>query len=313
MANSRTATKEKDETVALEEQQTAGALTDPAASALQAYDFGEDTGAGQEQMRIEGMLTPFINIIQPTSAQLKPGKAEYIPDAKMGMFLNTATGRLYSGEEGIEVMPVWMEYLYTEWIPVDDGGGFRGTHDPDSELIQNLLREAGDKGRFQKLEWTNDAGEHVELIEQWNVAVIYGSPKIEEGTMRRGLLPFTSTKLGQYKAWMAAISDITYPNPRTGKHAAPPMWAHRWKVNTTMRTNKKGDWFVYKIGLAEPGDSRLSLVPPNDLVYIEAKKFRDLWRGGQVKADYKSAETAMGAENSSQGAGIDTKDENIPF
>jgi len=279
---------------------------------LQQYDFGEDAGAGQEQMRIEGMLTPFLNIIQPTSAQLKPGKSEYIPDAKMGMFLNTATARLYNGDEGIEVMPVWMEYLYTEWIPIDDGGGFRGTHDPDSDLIQGLLREAGAKGRYQKLEWTNAAGENVELVEQWNVACIYGAPTIDEGTMRRGLLPFTSTKLGQYKAWMAQISDISYRRP-DGKYAAPPIWAHRWKTTTTMRTNKKGDWFVYKIRLAVPGLSHLSLVPLNDAVYIEARKFRDLWRGGQVKADYKSAESAMGAENNAAGAGVDINEKEMPF
>jgi hypothetical protein len=285
-------------------------------TSLQVYDFGEDEGAGLEKMRIEGMLTPFINIIQPTSAQLKPSRPEYIPNAKMGMLVDTASGQVYDGDAGIEVMPVHMEYVYTAWIPIEEGGGFRGVYSPDIDPVKSVLHAAvgkyGEKARFMKLPWRNEEGENVEFIEQWNVAVLFGDPTFDRG-VQRGILPFTSTKIATYKAWMNHVARLKYPN-KDGILKPPPMWAHKWNVGTTMRQNKKGDWYVYQITLAG-GSKEVALLPRNSELYAEGRKFYEMWNSGDLKADYKTAEGAVpnSAESEHVSDSRNKIDDEIPF
>jgi hypothetical protein len=313
-----TATADKTDVMVTTNGQKEPASSVPATVAgtdLAVYDFGDDVGAGTENMRLEEQLVPFLSILQGLSPQLNRAKPEYLDEARMGNILNTATGALYDGAEGVEAMPVWRDYQFTEWLPRDDvvlpdgkvirggggdGQGFRGIHAPDSPEVRKAVAEAvkkyGPGARFRSIPFFNmDKEEDTILIEQFNLGVMYGGPALDESTVRRAMLAFTSTKISVYKQWLAAATDIKYPNPRAAEPnqprvISPPLWAHRWRLTTVPQSNRKGDFFNWRLSLAEKGAPQLSLVRRTDPLYVMAKEFHDQWAAGQVKADYDADE-----------------------
>jgi len=293
-------------------QESAPSVPATAGTDLAVYDFGDDAGAGAENLRMEEQLVPFLTILQGLSPQLNRGKAEYLAEARMGNILNTATNALYDGDAGVEIMPVWRDYQFTEWQPRDDitlpdgkvlkggggdGQGFRGVHAPDAPEVRRAIAEAvkkyGPGARFRSIPFFNqDKEEDTVLVEQFSLGFLYGSPGIDETTVRRAMIAFSSTKIGVYKQWLAAATDIKYPNPRPDgpRMITPPLWAHRWRVTTVPQSNRKGDFFNWRLVLAEKGAPQLSLVRRSDALYGMAKEFYEQWTAGQVRGDYDEAE-----------------------
>lgn len=295
-------------------QEPSSSVPSQRATELAAYDFGDDAGAGTEGMRIEEQLTPFLSVLQGLSPQTNSSKPEFVENARMGMLYNSAVNAVYDGAVGIEIMACWRDYQFTEWVPRDDyklpdgtvirgggggGGGFRGIHSPDDRDVRAAIAEAvqrfGKGARFRPIPFRNALTEEdTTLIEQFNLGVIYGAPNLTPETARRAMIAFTSTKIGVYKQYITAATDIAYPNPRRGEPNQPPMikpplWAHRWRVTTVPQSNKKGDFFNYRLQLAERGPPQASLVRRDDPLYVVAREFYELWTKGQVKADYDAA------------------------
>lgn len=307
---------------------------------MQAYDFGNDAGAGMENLGIDEQLIPFITILQGLSPQVDRTKPEYIEGAAIGMLMNTATKTVYdvldpnAGENkrGLPFIPVWREHQFTEWVPRNDtqfpdgkmvkgnsgGGGFRGIHDPNSPevraAIEHALQTGGRTALFRPLYFHNkETNEETVLIDQYNLGIIYGWPMLDEFFAKRAMVAFTSTKIGVYKAFITAADDIKYPNPRTGQMASPPMWAHRWRLGVVSQKNNKGEFFNYRTDL-ESRPSHTALVPMNSPLYIAGKEFYTQWREGKIRGDYTAAEQSAG-QDSGAGAGrtIDPDSTHIPF
>ncbi len=270
-----------------------GALTNPAATALATTadtDFGDDAGAGLEGVTAQEQMTPFVALLQALSPQCIRGKPEYNADARPGMMLNTATQALYDGDEGVEIIPVYREALYSIWLPRDDGGGFRGTLPADDPLIARLRAE---QGQFKPLEWRNAEDENVHLIQQFNLGVLYGAPSLSQSEMHRALIAFTSTKIGIYRMWISRVLEIRYADA-AGNPRQPPLFAHRWRLRTVPQSNKKGDFFNFELRLAVENEPAIaSLVRRSDPMYAAAKEFYDQWAAGAVKVDYAHTSTLL--------------------
>jgi hypothetical protein len=259
-------------------------------TAVAAIDALEYAGAGFENMRLEEQLTPFIAILHMSSPQCVPGDEKYLEGAQAGMLLNSATGALY---EQIELLACWRDYQFSAWQPRDLGGGFRGVYQPDDPrvraAIDAVVRAKGPRARFQRIPFRDPDGDEVqELVEQYNLGVIYGDPLNLE-TARRALIGFTSTRIGPFRAWMTAAADIRVADPRDGVMRQPAMWAHRWRMTTAFTENKKGKWFNPVLRLANPGPPQASRVPVDDPLFGLGVEFYTQWRDGQVKADYAQA------------------------
>ena len=287
------------------QQQALAPLSDQPTD-LAVYDFGEDAGSGLEDVGMDEQLTPFLTILQGLSPQLNRSKSEYVPEARMGMIYNTATKACYDGDVGIPIVSVWREYQYTEWVPRDDyelpdgskiaggGGGFRGVHSPDEKEVQQAIRETvarfGRTARFRPIPFRNaETEEGTILTEQYNLGVIYGSAEgeeLNEINARRAMIAFTSTKIGPYKSFITNVLDIRYPNPRGGAPITPPLRAHMWRANTVPQSNKKGDFYNWRLRLENSGKTQNSLIPMSAPLYIMAKEFYTQWKSGQVKVDY---------------------------
>ena len=85
--------------------------------ALATLDFVQDSGMGLENIDKGDLALPFLKLLQSGSDETKKKHAKYVDGAEAGMFYNTVTKKLYSGEKGIELIPVFYRMTYPEWAP----------------------------------------------------------------------------------------------------------------------------------------------------------------------------------------------------
>ena len=252
------------------------------------YDFGDDSGAGLENIDKDEIRIPILTVLQAQSPQvMKPVGQGGIEGAKAGSVFNTSTNEIYAGPTGFEFVPIMRDHNYVEYTPRDDGGGFVGIRPVDDDEVI-MLR--ADQGRFGKLMTSNGT----ELSE---TRYLYGLMMIGD-QVRRGVLTFTSAKIKQYQAFVDRVTGITYRlNEGTEadpvwKTIVPPIWAHRWKVTTFYDTrSKKGDFWNWSVVPAEEPPIK-ALLRRNDPLYVQAKETFEMIRGGSAKADYEKATSA---------------------
>ena len=85
--------------------------------ALTTLDFVSDAGMGLETIEKNDLALPFLKLLQSGSDETKKKHAKYVEGAEAGMLYNTVTKKLYNGEKGIEVIPVFYKMTYPEWAP----------------------------------------------------------------------------------------------------------------------------------------------------------------------------------------------------
>jgi hypothetical protein len=177
----------------------------------------DDAGKGYDSSK---STIPRILIMQPAPpSQYIEGSEDYIPGAKPGCFLNSATKDVY---KDLEIIPVFMQRVWLEWVPKDLGGGFRGKHKPNSiHIIGDLYKGAR----------TVNGNEIKEALE------IYGLiPKhMDDGPV---LLSLTSTAIKYGDLWIEKNKM-----ERTPKGNIPPIFGSVWKLSTKLNKNKQGQWF----------------------------------------------------------------------
>ena len=266
-------------------------------SALMVIDYGDDEGCGMENISRDEFKIPLMRILQSNSPQCKPVSAGGTEGAVAGMIYNTATGEMWSGENGLLFIPVDRDHNYIEYVPRDAGGGFVGTYDIDDPVVGNLREK---QGKFGKL--TMDSGN--ELVETF---YLFGLIIPPDGTTIQGVVPFTSTQISKYQAFMTRYQSITYPNA-AGKKVRPPLWAHRWKLGTVYQQNKKGQFFGWTLKLKSepPVSCRMRL---DDELYQQGRAFYELLKEGKARVEH----SAGGGNPDGASGGGAAGGEEIPF
>lgn len=254
-------------------------------TAVAEYDWGDDAGAGMENLRPEELKVPMLRILHQMSPQCKPPAKGGIEGAKAGMVFNTVTRDMFDGDAGIEFIPSWRDYNFCEYVPREEGSGFKGTHLPDSSFVEHV--KASNESRFGRLATDNGT----ELVETF---YIYGLQVLPNGMIERVVLPFSSTMIKVYRDFINRVRGLRYPS-KTGKLVNPPLWAHRWRFKTMFRENDKGSWYVWD---PYPFADTLakSLISPRDELYAQGAEFYRLLTAGEAKADHVSDAKAVGEE-----------------
>lgn len=272
-------------------------------TAMEVVDFGEDAAGGLENLGLDEQLTPFLRMLQGLSPELNPSKAEYIPGAQMGMIFNTASLDLYPGKEGVDVVLCAREHCFGQWIPRDQGSGFRGNLPPDDSLVRETVGRMAKKygasakfklPRYRDGRWTDDpprtrdTDEAVELVESGQLYVLYGPPGgLDANTAQRALISMTSTGMPVYQSVITRHNSWKWLQP-DGRMLPAPLWTYRWRLTTSTAKNNKGEYFVWNLSLAPPAQTyREARMLPNDQLYVAGKEFNRLFREGAVKADYE--------------------------
>ena len=217
------------------------------------------------------MQIPFIRTLQALSPQLNKNKPEFIKGATAGNIFNTVT----------------VETKYLEFVPVDQGGGFKGELQASNPDLQNTTRV----GRQELLPNGNEVVKSV----QYYVLVVD-----EEGSFQPAIVDFKSTMLKVSKRWNTQISMQKIRNPKTGQLITPPIYSTMWRLVVVEESNDKGSWNTW-------GVERIGLVSNKD-IYDEAKLFSKSVTSGQVRV---AADPEQGVGK--PGPSSRVKEDEIPF
>lgn len=278
-------------------------------TALVAADFGDDAGAGMENVDRGEYKIPFLRILDPKSPQLRPVNQGGIPGAVAGMILNTATNEVY---KELLVVPVHRDHNYVEYIkrnPDGSGGGFVGIRAKDDPVVIQLLAA---QGKFKKLV-TADEPPH-EIAETYYLYVLAFPCATDEkthitnptGPAFFAMIGFASTQIKKYQNFVGKTLGFQYAGPN-GTTKTPPIWAHMWHATTQYEQRGQQSWYGWVLRLraknADGSEAPFphSLIKKTDPLYQDAKNFRNSIVSGEAKAD-------VGAE-----AAAAAPEEEIPF
>lgn len=219
---------------------------------------------------------PFLYILQSGSKQCKKSDGAYIKGAEEGMLFNTVTGELIDGEKhGIEVVPCAFQHCFTEWVPKDAGGGFRGEYDAarGTQLLTTCTRNSKGHDILPNGNQLVDSRKHYVL---YRAAATADAPA---GDWQPALIVMSSTQTKKSKKWMTIMQGIKIP----GTDTTAPMYSQGYLLRTVPESNDQGSWY----GWAQPQHQGV-LTDGN--LYQSAKNFREAIRSGAAAAAHSEEE-----------------------
>ena len=247
--------------------QETGDLTTKQGGALATLDFVSDSGMGLENIDKSDLALPFLKLLQSGSDETKKRHAKYVEGAEAGMFYNTVTKKLYSGEKGIDVIPVFYKMTYPEWAPFEKREG-RPVHNDRGPSIMSQTTQ-------------NDKNKDVltngnEIIKTANHFVIILGDRPE-----KALMTMKSTQLKVSRSWNSLMEDQFEINPKTNKSVPAPMFSRVYKLNS-VENSGSFTWHGYNINLIKKVDDAG--------IYQMARDFHNSLKNSQQKTATVSEE-----------------------
>lgn len=249
---------------------------DPTAGVPAVMDFGADSGLGYENQTQADISVPFLNVLQDLSPTVKTREHE------AGMLYNTVTEEAFDGKVGITIIPVCTEHNFVEYVPRDAGGGFVAVHEVESKVVEQAKAKSTKFGKYA----TENGNQ---LVETFNVYAI----DAETGAYL--IIPFSSTKIKQYKSWNTRVNMFNHR--AFGIPGKPPLFAHVVRLTTEEENRAKGDSFNFRLTPVNPervvGEKKYpailtSMIGPQDPRYVEAKSFLEMVKEGKAKAAHET-------------------------
>lgn len=201
----------------------------PESTAVATLDvFDEETDLGFEEADRDAFSIPFLVILQKGSPQVDKDDPSYIEGAEAGHFYNTVLGEVYDGKKGISVIPCAYQRRFIEWVPRDQGGGFKGEHLPETVDVASLAKNENGQPIL-------NGNNMVDTRYHFCIHLTKDGPKLV-------LLTLSSTQIKASRNWMSAMRDKRIKNPKTGVLQSLPMMVYMWKLTTITQSNDKGSW-----------------------------------------------------------------------
>ena len=237
-------------------------VTTKQGGAVATLDFVKDSGMGLENIDKGDLALPFLKLLQSGSDETKKKHAKYVEGAEAGMFYNTVTKKLFSGEKGIEVIPVFYKMTYPEWAPFEKREGRPIHNDRGPGIMSQTTQNDRNKDML-----TNGN----EIIKTANHFVIILGDRPE-----KALMTMKSTQLKVSRSWNSLMEDQFEINPKTNKSVPAPMFSRVYKLNSVENTGSF-TWHGYNINLVKKVDDAG--------VYQMAKDFHNSLKNSQAKAE----------------------------
>lgn len=240
--------------------------------------YEEYAGSGFENQTSDDYAIPFLNILQALSPQLQDPENEAL---KQGMIFNTVTGEAFMGKDGVAFVPCYTQHNYVEFKPRDSGGGFVGTHEVNSPLVQDCMANQ-EFGTYK----TPDGNDLIETF------YVYGIAVEGDGSGSEAVIAFTSTKIKKYKAWMTKAKTIQIQLPG-GRRIPAPLFAHKYRLKTVGEKNSKGNFFNWDIAFDGP-DAMSCRLSPQDELFQQAVACKGMIEAGTARAAYETQSATVG-------------------
>ena len=235
--------------------------------------FGDDA-KGFDNMTQDDLALPFLKVLGQLSPEINKTHSKYIKGAEAGMILNSVSGELFDGEEGIDVIPVFYKRQYIEWA---DRGASTGApvaiHEADSDIISQTTRDKSYKDRLPNGNYLENTANHF-------VVHLGDNPST-------ALISMKSTQLKVSRKWNSMMMGIKMQ----GKNGlfTPPTYSHIYNLSTVQMSNDKGTWFGWDVSKVGPVTDKA--------VYDMAKSFAESVGKGEIQAKHGSEETTKGSSN----------------
>ena len=239
------------------------------AGALATNLFEADANAGGENISQEDLALPFLKVLGQLSPEVNKQHAKYTEGAEPGMILNTVSGHLYDGKQGIEVIPVHYKRQLVEW---QDRGSSTGApvaiHNADSDIMSKTIRDKSYKDRLPN-------GNYIENTANHFVILLGDSPTT-------ALISMKATQLKVSRKWNSMMMGIKLQ----GKNGlfTPPTYSHIYNLKTIQMSNDKGTWFGWDVTKVGPVQDKS--------VYELSKNFASQISKGKVKVKHGTEETS---------------------
>ena len=130
-----------------------------------------DAQRGSENVTQRDLLVPRLTILQALSPEVDEDGAAYVPGARPGYLVNTLTKQMWSGKDGVLVVPVVFDKQHMVWREREEGGGLLGVYDTAEEAQARLAMEGGEAANVEYVETPqhicfvlNDDGSPIEEI-----------------------------------------------------------------------------------------------------------------------------------------------------
>ena len=202
-------------------------------------NFIQDAGAGLENMDKDDLALPFLKLLQTGSDETKKKHANYVEGAEAGMFYNTVTKKLYSGEKGIHVIPCFYKMTYPEWAPFDKSEG-RPVHPDRGPEVMAQTSKSGMKDVL-----TNGN----EIVKTANHFVILLGDRPE-----KALMPLKTTQLKTSRGWNSLMDNEFVVSKTTGKSIPAPAFSRVYKINSVENLGNF-TWHGMTVSLVKPVDN----------------------------------------------------------
>lgn len=235
--------------------------------------FGGDGPTGLENVTSKDVLIPRITILQGLSPQLNKAKAEYIPNAKLGQFCDTALGQVY---DELLVIPVYYGMMYLEWAPRETKKGLVANHGLSSKILEKCTRN-------EKRQWITPEGN---LLAE--TATFYCLNMNARG--RPSFIPLSSTQLRAAKTWITKIKDERVKRP-DGSEFCPKIFYRAWHATTVAQSNNSGDWAGWRF---EPGPKLTEIEDWRKILTVCEAFIKEI-NEGLVRGDFSDMEEEEGA------------------
>ena len=229
--------------------------------ALATLDFVKDSGMGLENIDKGDLALPFLKLLQSGSDETKKKHAKYVEGAEAGMFYNTVTKKLYSGEKGIEVIPVFYRMTYPEWAPFERKEGRPVHNDRGVDILTKTTQNSQNK---DMLENGN------QIIKTANHFVIINGDRPE-----KALMTMKSTQLKESRNWNSLMENEFEIDPKTKKAVPAPIFSRIYRLNS-VENSGSFTWHGYKVSLLRKID--------NAGIYQMAKDFHNTLKASQKKS-----------------------------
>ena len=230
--------------------------------ALATLDFVSDSGMGLENVDKGDLALPFLKLLQSGSDETKKKHAKYVEGAEAGMFYNTVTKKLYNGEKGIEVIPVFYKMTYPEWAPFEKREGRPIHNDRGPGVMSKVTQNDRNKDML-------DNGN--EIIKTANHFVIINGERPE-----KALMTMKSTQLKVSRQWNSLMENEFENDPNTGKSLQAPTFSRIYKLNSVENTGSF-TWHGYNVSMIRKVD--------NAGLYQMARDFYNSLKKSQQKSD----------------------------
>lgn len=278
----------KENAVAVAEKKTA------VAKASDYVGFEAFANEGLEAVSALDLSIPYLRILGQLSPQVNKRDGAYVKDAEAGMIYNTVENTVYSGEDGVAVIPCYYRRSYVEWKPREKGGGYVATYGVDDPIVKTTYRD----DRQQEILPNGN------LLA--NTAEFYVLMLSPNGSAKRCLITMTSTQLKKARKWVTQMQT----NTAQGKNGmfVMPMMSCIYNVSTVEERNDKGSWFGWEVSMTETLD--LENHEQRGLFEM-ALAFSKSIKAGEVKVKQEGEETSSSGSSGSSKS-HDT-DDDIPF